>query len=96
MRANANALHGLMLSEAVMFALGEKVGRQTAHDVVYSCAMRAIDEGASFGDLLMSDPRVATHLSRQDLDRLLDPTRYVGLAGEMVDRVLADPGPGPS
>jgi adenylosuccinate lyase len=96
MRANANALDGLMLSEAVMFALGEKIGRQTAHDVVYACAMRAIDESASFGDLLLSDPRVAAHLSRPDLDRLLDPTRYVGLAGEMVDRVLADPGPGPS
>jgi len=89
MRTNLDALDGLMLSEAVMFALGEKIGRQTAHDVVYASAMRAVEEGKPFRDLLLGNPRVAEHLSAGDLDRLLDPARYVGLAGDMTDAVLA-------
>jgi adenylosuccinate lyase len=32
---------------------------------------------------------VNAHLSREDVDRLLDPSRYTGLAGAFVDRVLA-------
>ena len=48
MRKNLDALNGLMLSEAVMFALGERVGRQTAHDVVYDCAMHAINKLGAF------------------------------------------------
>lgn len=88
MRRNLDALHGLMLSEAVMFALGEHVGRQTAHDIVYESAMRAVEEGRPFRELLLADPRVAAHLAREDVDRLLDPARYTGLAGAFVDRVL--------
>ncbi len=87
MRANVDALQGLMMSEAVMFALGQAVGRQTAHDVVYACAMRAVETKRPFREVLAEDPLVRAHLSDDDLDRLLDPTRYIGLAREMVDQV---------
>jgi 3-carboxy-cis,cis-muconate cycloisomerase len=38
---------------------------------------------------LASNAEISPHLSRAELQRLVDPARYVGLAGEMVDRVLA-------
>jgi adenylosuccinate lyase len=88
MRRNLGALDGLMLSEAVMFALGEKIGRQTAHDVVYEAAMRAVEQGELFGDVLLADARVSAHLTRDDVERLLDPARYTGLAAQMVDLVV--------
>ncbi|MCS6849468.1 MAG: adenylosuccinate lyase [Anaerolineae bacterium] len=87
MRANVDALEGLMMSEAVMFALGQAMGRQTAHDVVYECAMRAVESKRPFREVLAEHPAVRAHLSMDDLARLLDPTRYLGLAREMVDRV---------
>lgn len=34
MRANLDLTNGLMLSEAIMLALAQKIGRQTAHIVV--------------------------------------------------------------
>ena len=89
MRANLDALNGLMLSEAVMFALGEKVGRQTAHDVVYEAAMHAFNHREPFRDVLLRDPIVSAHLNAAEIDQLLDPARYTGLAAQMVDRVLA-------
>jgi adenylosuccinate lyase len=87
MRRNLDALGGLMLSEAVMLELAKTAGRQTAHDVVYECSMKAFEEGRPFADVLAADPRVAKHLTRPRIARLLDPARYTGLAGTFVDRV---------
>lgn len=90
MRANADMLGGLLLSERVMLALGDKIGKQTAHEVVYEVAMRANEEGVPFREALQADPRVSKHLDASAIEELLDPAGYVGLAGEIVDNVLAD------
>ena len=88
MRRNADALQGLMMSEAVMFALGQFVGKQTAHDIVYECAMKSIEHDTPFRQLLLSDAIVARHLTAEQIDALLDPSRYTGLAAQMTDAVL--------
>ncbi|MGQ9814161.1 MAG: hypothetical protein ACUVR3_03285 [Candidatus Roseilinea sp.] len=88
MAVNLDATRELWLSEPVMLALAEKVGRQTAHDVVYQCAMRVVDQGIDFRQALAEHDTVMCHLSEADIERLLDPRRYTGLAGEFVDRVL--------
>ena len=90
MRRNADALQGLMMSEAVMFALGQFVGKQTAHDIVYECAMKSIEHETPFRQLLLADDVVAGHLTATQIDGLLDPTRYTGLAAQMTDAVLND------
>ena len=88
MRRNVDALGGLMLSEAVMFALGERIGRVSAHDVVYDAAMRAVESGRAFAELLAEDERVSAHLSRAEIAALLEPTRYTGQCGAFVDLVV--------
>ena len=88
MRRNLDQTDGLILSEAVMLALANKVGRQTAHDVIYECSMRAIEHGLSFRQTLAEHPIVAAHLKTRDIELLLDPIHYTGLAGQFVDRVL--------
>jgi adenylosuccinate lyase len=90
MRRNLDALGGFLLSERVMFALGDKVGKQSAHELVYEIAMRGIEEGVTFEQALMADDEVKGALGRDELRALLDPTTYVGLAPEIVDRVLAE------
>ena len=79
---------GLLLSERVMFALSERYGRQRAHDLVYTCAMASYEEERPFADVLLAHQDVAAVLSRQQLEALLDPRQYTGLAGRFVDRVL--------
>jgi len=90
MRYNLDVTGGLLLAERVMFTLGEQIGRQAAHDVVYECAMHAIDVRQPFLDALCADPRVNQHLTREQIAALLDPAAYTGLAAQFVDRVLAD------
>src|SRR5262252_11003394 len=90
MRRNLDTLGGFLMSERVMFALADKVGKQSAHEIVYEVAMRGIDQGTTFEQALTADPQAQGALGGDELRALLDPTTYVGLAPEIVDRVLAE------
>jgi 3-carboxy-cis,cis-muconate cycloisomerase len=89
MRANLDMTHGMVVSEAVMMGLGPKLGRQRAHDLVYDICRKVAATGRPLVDLLAEDKEIAPHASRAELAALCDPANYLGLAGEMVDRVLA-------
>jgi 3-carboxy-cis,cis-muconate cycloisomerase len=89
MRANLDITHGTIVSEAVMMGLGPYLGRQRAHDLVYDICREATTSRTSLVELLARNSEISKHLSRADLERMVDPAHYLGLAGEMVDRVLA-------
>jgi adenylosuccinate lyase len=89
MRRNLDALGGFLLSERVMFALADKVGKQSAHELVYDASMHGFERGMTFEQALMEHPRIKDALTARELKSLLDPTTYVGLAPAIVDRVLA-------
>ena len=89
MRANLDLTRGLTQSEAVMMGLGPVLGRQRAHDLVYDICRAVIAGQGSFLDLLAEHPEIKPHMGRAQLAGFLDPANYVGLSGEMVDRVLA-------
>jgi adenylosuccinate lyase len=89
MRRNLDALGGFLMSERVMFALADKIGKQTAHEVVYHAAMHGFAEGITFEAALTASPQAKDAIGSEELQALLDPTTYVGLAPAIVDRVLA-------
>ncbi len=86
---NLYKLQGLMLSEAVMMSMGKRIGRQEAHEIVYEAAMKAFENGEPFKDVLLRDDRVVKNFDVAEIDSILDPHSYIGLAGEFVDRVVA-------
>ena len=90
MERNLLALKGLMMSELIMMALGEAVGRQEAHDIVYELCMHAYETGSSICDVLLAHPLITAHLNENDIDHLLAPHTYTGAASSIVDRVVAD------
>ena len=89
MYANLMMTNGLVVSEAVMMGLGPHLGREIAHDLVYDLCRRAIAEQRPLLDLLAETPAITRHMDRARLAELCDPANYLGLSGEMVDRVLA-------
>ena len=89
MRDNLDITKGLIMSEAVMMGLGDKMGRNTAHDVVYDICREVVKTGRPLIDLLAENAEIKKYADRKMLEALVDPANYLGVAGEMVDRVLA-------
>jgi adenylosuccinate lyase len=88
MLANLEASKGFVLSESVMLALAEKVGKQSAHTLVYETAMRAHESRQPLKEAVLANPTITAHLSPDQIESLFDYRRHVGLCREMVDRVV--------
>jgi 3-carboxy-cis,cis-muconate cycloisomerase len=88
MRENLDITKGLIMSEAVMMGLGVAMGRNRAHDVVYDVCREVVKTGRPLLDLLEENEEIRQHADRKTLAKLVDPANYLGVAGEMVDRVL--------
>ncbi|HBC69131.1 MAG: adenylosuccinate lyase [Duodenibacillus sp.] len=89
MERNLNAQKGLMMSECVMMHLAAKLGRLTAHEIVYKGCMEAYEKEIPLKEVLMRTPAVQEAFTEAEVDKMLDPHSYVGLAPEFVDRVVA-------
>ena len=89
MRRNLDILKGAVESEAVMLALGKKIGKMTAKGIVTELAVRAVRQDVPLTDLLKADKRVNTQLSDGEIDSLLDPTPYAADAAAIARRYAA-------
>jgi 3-carboxy-cis,cis-muconate cycloisomerase len=90
MRKNLGMTSGLIVAEAVMMGLAPHLGRNEAHDVVYAACRLVERDGGRLADVLAGMPEVSSRLNREALERLTDPANYLGMAPQMVDRVVGD------
>ena len=88
MEQNLDILKGLLLSEAAMLHLGEKLGKQTAHEVVYEISMKAFQDNASFKQYLLDDARVNKYFGAEELDEILNPHAYTGFSCQLAENVV--------
>ena len=73
-----------------MLALAARIGKQSAHTLVYETAMAAQGAGGSFKDAVLNSPQMRTHLSVEELESLFDYRRHTGQCVAMVDQVLQE------
>ena len=90
MLSNLQMTQGLVLAEAVSIALAQRIGREAAHHLIEHCCRCAVEQGAHLRDVLGREPQVVAQLSSDELDRLLDPAHYLGLAQCWVERAVAE------
>lgn len=88
MEQNLDRLRGIMMSECVMMHLAPKLGRMTAHDIVYATCMKAYEEEDTMEHALKAEPRVRQAFTDEEIASMLDPHNYIGYAPNFVDRVL--------
>ena len=88
MGENLEATGGLIMAESVVAALGERLGRARARELVDAACGRALASGTPLRDQLVGDEAVSGELSAEEIDRALDPAGYLGSAGAFVDRAL--------
>ena len=86
MRRNVDLSGGLIMAEALMLELGQQIGRQRAHDIIYDLAQAAVTEEKPFQELLAADPGVRQQLDDEQIAALLDPGRYTGMCRHFAEQ----------
>ena len=89
MRANLEMMQGVSLSESVSMALATRIGRFDAHQTIRDASRRALAEHRPLADVLAEMPEVAEHLSRKEIERLLEPAHYLGATATFIGDALA-------
>jgi 3-carboxy-cis,cis-muconate cycloisomerase len=84
MRHNVSAANGLMLAEAISFALATTMSRKAAKALVTAACRTAQEENRHLVDVLRGQTDAAL-----EWDRLKDETAHFGSAQAFIDRVLA-------
>lgn len=88
MLENIQRTKGQMAAEAVMIALvGKGIGRQEAHRLLRDASLEARRENSHLRDVLLSHPIVSKKLTKAELDKLFDPSAYIGSSKEIVEAV---------
>ncbi|MDE0057193.1 MAG: lyase family protein, partial [Defluviicoccus sp.] len=94
MRANLEALGGLIHSQRVLLALAEAgMSREDAYAAVQRSAMRVWEEGGDFLALLQADGEVTRHLSGDALAALFDLDHHLAHVDTIFERVFGPAGP---
>ena len=86
---NLELTEGLLMSESVMIALAEKLGRQGAHDLLHEMAMEVSEGDRSFESVVLESALVVSSVGgAQRLRELLNPANYLGATSETINEVL--------
>jgi 3-carboxy-cis,cis-muconate cycloisomerase len=88
MRRNLDATQGLIFAEGVTMAMGKYIGKSAAHALVEVASRQARASGKHLREVLAQDRAVTERLSSAELDYLFAPENYLGVAEELVDRVV--------
>src|SRR6056297_194958 len=86
---NLDMLHGMLFSEALMFYLGEKIGKQTAHHLIRDAILAANSGDRTFRELLLEDPEIGANITKEELDSVMDYSKHIGKSAEQVEAVIA-------
>lgn len=89
MRSNLDATHGLIMAEAVTFALADKIGKSDAHHLIEAASKRAVAEKKHLREVLSADSQVTAHLAPEKIAALFEPMAYQGASQALIDRLLA-------
>jgi 3-carboxy-cis,cis-muconate cycloisomerase len=89
MRSNLDATHGLIMAEAVTFALAEKIGKSDAHHLIEAASKKAVKDKKHLRDVLTADSKITAQLGADNIAKLFEPMAYQGAAQALIDRLLA-------
>jgi adenylosuccinate lyase len=86
---NLNLTDGAILSERIMIELvGKGVGRQEAHELLREAAIKARTEKQSIREVFKAQPIIKSNFTPQEIDNMLNPNNYIGMAVEQVENLV--------
>ena len=78
----------LVSTEALMFLLGNKIGKQCAHELIYNASLLCDNTGKELIDVLLKNPAVNNNFTKDDLKQAVLPENHIGLSGDIIDRLI--------
>ncbi len=75
-------------TEALMFGLSRKTGKQQAHELLYDLAMKAYTANRPLKEVLEENPVITNQLSPQELTDLLNPENHIGAAPKLTEMAI--------
>jgi adenylosuccinate lyase len=72
------------MAESVMIRLSEKIGRQDAHELIRKVSLEGQTKGITFEEALLTS-KVSNYLSKKEIEDALQPSKYLGIAENIVD-----------
>ena len=89
MLKNLNRTGQLIMAQRLTFALAKKLGKTTANDKIRHIARTALAQNIDLRTAFLNS-ELRDQITLQQLDELLDPSTYLGLAIEQVEAVIAE------
>lgn len=87
MRDNIDLTDGMILSQRVVLWLGQTMSREEAEHRVREAADLSFNSALTFREALLGDPVIGPKLM-DEIDQLLNPETYLGLAAEQVNATV--------
>jgi len=86
---NLNLTKGACLTEKVMVQLVKRgIGRQEGHEILRQASIKARKEELYMKDILIKNQKIKEKISKEELDDLFDPHKYIGKAVEQIDNLI--------
>src|SRR5699024_6054803 len=80
--------NGLIMSESIMIKLGEHIGRQKAHDLVYDACMVAYEDNLDIRELLYNKAEINSLFEKEAFYSLFEIKNYVGYSNDFASQIL--------
>ena len=90
MRENLNLTDGLILSQRLTFYLSDKIGKDTANDLMHDVAKFAYENKLSLKEAALQNTTIKNNISKDKLDELLNPETYIGLAADQAVLIVKE------
>jgi 3-carboxy-cis,cis-muconate cycloisomerase len=88
MRQNIDLTRGLIFAEGIANALGKKIGKPQAEQLVRLACQRAREKDCHLRQALAQEPTISRVLDQATLDQIFQPENALGAANDLIDRVL--------
>ena len=88
MRENLDITNGLILSQRLTFYLADKIGKDTANDLMHDVAKYALENNISLEEAALANKTIQENITKETLSNILNPETYIGLAVDQAQFII--------
>jgi len=90
MRDNLDLTNGLILSQRLTFYLADKIGKDTANELMHDVAKYALENNLTLEEAALQNNIISKNITKSELKNILNPETYIGLAVKQAQLIIED------